>query len=105
MITVAIHQPNFFPWLGYFDKIAKCDVFIVLDDVQFPKGDGSWLNRVRLLVGGEPRWVTAPIVRAFHGVRLVGQVEFHSSTPWREKVLKTLTANYARAPFFEETMT
>ena len=37
---VAIHQPNYLPWLGYFAKIKKCDIFVFLDDVQFSKN--SW---------------------------------------------------------------
>ncbi len=45
----AIHQPNFFPWLGYFDKIKRCDKFVVLDDVQFPKTGGGWSNRVAVI--------------------------------------------------------
>jgi WbqC-like protein family len=102
--VVAIHQPNFLPWLGYFDKIARSDVFVFLDDAQFQKTGGVWSNRVKLLIGGEARWVTAPIVRAFHGVRLVNQIEFQPNAPWREKLLKTLATNYARAPFFSETI-
>ena len=50
--VVAIHQPNFLPWLGYFDKLARADVFVLLDDAQFPKKQGNATNRVRLLVGG-----------------------------------------------------
>lgn len=102
--VVAIHQPNFFPWLGYFDKIARSDVFILLDHVQFQKTGGTWSNRVRLLVGGEANWVTAPIARNFHGVRAINEIEFQPNDPWREKLKKSLIANYARAPFFNETM-
>lgn len=102
--TVAIHQPNFFPWLGYFDKIARSDVFIFLDHVQFPKTGGVWCNRVRLRCGGEARWVTGPIRRAFHGVLAINEVEWADELPWRSKLLKTLAANYSRAPFFKETM-
>lgn len=102
--VVAIHQPNFFPWLGYFDKIARSDVFIFLDDVQFSKTGGTWSNRVKMLLAGEPRWVTAPISRAFHGVALINEIEWADEQPWRSKLLKTLGANYARVPHYRETM-
>lgn len=101
---VAIHQPNFFPWLGYFDKIARSDVFVFLDHVQLPKTGGGWSNRVKMLVAGEPRWVTAPIHRAFHGVMPIKGIEWADEQPWRSKLLKTLALNYSRAPFFKETM-
>ena len=100
--VVAIHQPNFFPCLGYFDKIARADVFVVLDNVQFPKKGGTWTNRVRLLVNGEASWVTMPIVRAYHGLRLIREMEIDNTTPWRARVLKTIEVNYRRAPYFED---
>jgi WbqC-like protein family len=60
---IAIHQPNFFPWLGFFDKLARSDRFICLDNVQLPKGGSSWINRVKFFIAGEDRWVSAPIER------------------------------------------
>ena len=102
--VVAIHQPNFLPWLGYFDKIARSDVFIFLDDVQFPKAKGVWQNRVKMLVSGEPRWVTAPVRRAFHGVAPINQIEWVDEQPWRTKLLKTLSASYAKAPHYRDIM-
>ena len=104
MTIVAIHQPNFFPWLGYFDKIARSDVFIFLDHVQFQKTGGTWSNRVKLLQGGEARWVTAPILRKFHGVLAVGDMEFQPGGLWREKFIKSLVVNYGRARFFHEIL-
>ena len=100
---VAIHQPNFFPWLGYFNKIARADVFIVLDDIQHTKTGGNWSNRVKLFVSAEPRWVTAPIKRPVHGTMALNEAEW-ANQPWREKLLKTLATNYQRAPFFDEAM-
>ena len=101
--VVAIHQPNFFPWLGYFDKIARSDTFIFLDDVQFPKTGGVWSNRVKILLAGEPRWITAPVKRNYSGTRLINEMQFSSDGDWRGKILKTLVSSYRRALFFEET--
>jgi len=103
-MLVAIHQPNFFPWLGYFDKIARADVFCWLDDVQFPKTGGTWVNRVRLLNGGKPAWVTAPVDRSYHGVRTIAEIRTRSDEPWRERLLKTLRSTYGKAPHFRELL-
>ena len=98
--VVAIHQPNFFPWMGYFDKIIRADIFILLDNVQFPKTGGTWSNRVRIVVNGQAAWVTMPIVRAYHGVRKINEMKINNVTSWRANLLKTIQMNYARTPFF-----
>lgn len=96
---VAIHQPNFFPWLGYFHKLRHADRFVLLDTVQFPKTGGNWGNRVRLLVSGTPRWLTMPVVRDYHGVRTFRETTTRESA-WRDDLLKTLQASYGRAAAF-----
>lgn len=98
----AIHQPTFLPWLGWWDKLARADVLVVLDDVQFPKKGGTWMNRVRVLANGSPVWLTVPVDRSYHGVRTVREMLIDTSKPWREKILGTLAASYARAPHFED---
>lgn len=99
---VAIHQPNFFPWLGFFDKLARADVFVVFDHVQFPKTKGNWSNRVQFLIGREPRYVTMPICRDYHGVRRVNEMQISPQGKWREDMVKTVRANYGRAAHFAE---
>lgn len=101
---VAIHQPNFFPWLGYFDKIARSDIFVLFDDVQYPKTGGAWCNRVKLTIAGEARWVTATIDRSYHGTRTIREMYFARGTPWRAKTFRTLEANYGRHPHYDECM-
>jgi hypothetical protein len=96
----AIHQPNFFPWLGYFDKIRRADVFVFLDDVAYPKsgsGMGSWTNRVRIAIDGKPAWVRCPLRRE-HGTQPIRAVRIDDSQPWRRKLLRTLELNYGRSP-------
>lgn len=101
--TVAIHQPNFFPWLGYFDKIVRSDVFVFFDDVQFPKKGGSWSNRVKFLIAGEAKWVTASIERNYSGFRSINEMNFQEDN-WRIKMLKSLSTNYNKNQFYKETM-
>lgn len=103
-MIVAAHQPNFLPWLGFFDKLVRADALVLLDDVQFPRtGAGVWTNRVRLLVDGEPHWATVPIVRSGRGVQRVCDVQIDDSQPWRQRLLRTIELNYARAPAFGDT--
>lgn len=100
--VVAIHQPNFFPWLGFFDKLIRADVFIVLDHVQFPKSEGNWSNRVRMAVNGEAAWVTMPVVRDYEGFRRIDEMQIDNRAPWRRKLLQLLRTNYGRAQAFRD---
>jgi hypothetical protein len=101
---VAAHQPNFFPWLGFFNKLWRCDTFVVLDDVQFEKsGKGSWVNRVRLANGGQSYWFTLPLDRAFQGTRTVAEMRIDGSRDWRARLVRTLQLHYGRAPAFAAT--
>jgi hypothetical protein len=95
-VVVAIHQPNLLPWLGYFDKLARCDVFVLLDTVQFSRG--SRTNRVQILVNGEPIWLTAPIFRSGHAEPPIRELRINDSRPWRPKALRTLQQSYKGLP-------
>ena len=53
-LVIAIHQPNFFPWLGFFDKINRSDIFIILDHVLNNPRDPLWIKRVQIISNGEP---------------------------------------------------
>lgn len=104
MKIISIHQPNFFPWLGYFNKIIRSDAFIFLDDVQFPKKGGVWTNRVKVIVSGKDKWITGAVNRDYQGTRNVNQMEFDNSKPWKDKMIKSIQMNYGKHPFYDETM-
>jgi hypothetical protein len=94
--NVAIHQPNYLPWLGYFHKIALADVFVFLDDVQFSKG--SYTNRVRILSPNGTKWLTVPI--NVHLGDTINQV-LPSREAWVRGHLDTLRGVYRGAPAFQ----
>jgi len=99
---IAIHQPNFFPWLGYFAKIFQADTFIILDDVQYPRTNtGTWSNRVKMLLG-EPKWLTMPVKRSNSLLTTYKEIQISSATSWREKICKTLQTFYGKSLFFKE---
>ncbi|KTD62002.1 WbqC family protein [Legionella spiritensis] len=106
MTICAIHQPNFFPWLGYFDKIRQADVFIFLDEVAYPKsgsGSGSWCNRVKLMNAGQPAWYGLPIQKQ-SGVQFIKHVYFSNKTYHLGKLKSSLQHNYRKAPYYQEVM-
>jgi hypothetical protein len=94
-MIVAVHQPNYLPWLGYFYKIARCHVFVLLDDVQFTKN--SYQNRASVKGPKGPIWLTQPVLHSGRAAQATNDVEFDARVPWRAKHLKTLAANYGRA--------
>lgn len=101
MKTVVILQPQFFPWRGVFEQIRLADEFVHLDDVQFQKG--GFVNRVQIKTAAGPAWLTVPVLR--HGsLPLIRDVEIDYRTTWREKHVKTLQHNYARAPFLADAV-
>ena len=102
--VISIHQPNFFPWLGYFDKIIKSDIFIFLDDVQFPKTGGTWSNRVMILNQGVSQWLTVPIERNYSGTKIVNEIFFSAKENWRDRIVKSIRGAYRKAPFFNEVI-
>lgn len=103
-MLVAIHQPNFLPWLGWFDKLARADVFILLDTVAHQHGGSNYTNRVQILAAGAPRWLTVPVTRGEAARRRIDRLRIAEDGAWRRKLRASIAQSYARAGFFGETM-
>ena len=96
-MIVSIHQPNFCPWLGYFSKILRSDLFILLDHVEYSKN--GWTSRVRIKTPQGPQWLTVPVLRKGSHQTIL-ESEINPTVRWEHKILKSLEANYGRAPHF-----
>lgn len=97
--VVAIHQPNFMPWIGYFYKIYTADKFIFLDNVQIQKPGASYTNRVGILTGGNIKHLTVPIKRG-PGFSNINETEYVNDK-WKKKMISTLQGSYARSSYFK----
>jgi len=94
-MKVAIHQPQFLPWLGYLDKIDRADCFVLLDSVQFKKNE--WQNRNRIRTAKGWQWVTVPVLHDF-GQR-IKDVRINDKVDWRTRHLRALDMHYARSAY------
>lgn len=101
-MLIGIHQPNFFPWLKFFHKMATCDIFVYLDDVPFTKG--GYQNRCKLKGHQGPFWLTVPVLTKGKLGQLTNSVKINNEIPWQKKHLHTLQQEYAKAQFFKEIM-
>jgi hypothetical protein len=96
-MIVAIHQPNFLPWPGFFDKMDSADVFVILDCVQFEKN--GWQNRNRIKTAQGWNWLTVPVQHKFGTT--IARTRITNTIKWQKKHINALITNYSRAPFYK----
>jgi hypothetical protein len=106
-VKVTIHQPDFLPWPGLFNKISHCDAWIVLDHVENnPRDAAFWGRRVRILSGGEARWLSIPLTRPVERGRIgvpIREMTISNADPQvLPKCLASIRHAYAGAAHFAE---
>lgn len=97
MRRVAIHQPNYLPWIGFFHKVARVDEFVFFDDVQLPQGK-SFCSRVKIMGSNGSQWLTVPTAKGSDVLIKDARVV---EDGWRRKHLKTLEVSYRKTPHFQ----
>ena len=100
-MLAAIHQHHYFPWLGYMDKMARADVFLLLDTVQLT--DASYMFRHRLLdKNGAEKYITIPFNKKGYMERPYNELELNGAVDWQTRQRNFITDNYRRHPYFDE---
>jgi len=102
-MKVAIHQPCFLPWLGYLDRMRRCDAFVLLDHVQFERR--GYQNRTSIRLGDEARWFSVPVVQVSQKETILEKRIDNPPEPsdrwWGTKHFQTLRFAYRKAPYLE----
>lgn len=98
-MILSTHQPQYIPWLGYLDKIAKSDCFVFLDQVQYKPGEFQNRNRIRAKDGW--MWLSVPVVSKGQSRQKIRDCVIDNTFPWARKHLMSLKACYGKAGFFD----
>jgi len=96
-MKVAIMQPYFFPYIGYFQLIASSDVFVLHDDVQYIKG--GWINRNRILLNGESRMITFPVQKGDYDLPINAR-SYVDDKQAPKDIINLIKQAYAKAPLY-----
>ncbi|MFH2136970.1 MAG: WbqC family protein [Candidatus Omnitrophota bacterium] len=97
---IAIMQPGYLPWLGFFELMLRCDLFVFLDDVQYTVRD--WRNRNKIRTKQGWQWLSVPVLHKGRRQQLIKDVQINDALPWKNKHLKAMEINYRKSRFFPD---
>ena len=98
MVTIAIHQPEYHPWLGFFKKISQADVFVFFDDVQYRSNGFQNRNYIKTNTG--KMLLSVPVLSKFNSK--INEVKIDKTKNWYKKHKKSIMTNYSKTDFFED---
>jgi len=100
MLRVAMHQPNYLPWAGFFDKMHRADLFVIEDHLAFSKGKECWHARNRVRTPGGWRYLTIPIAKEYEG-RPFNEV-FFRETKFKKQHPRIIQNLYSKSRFYRK---
>lgn len=99
-MIVAIMQPTYLPWIGYFNLIKNSEYFIFLNDVQFDKR--SWQQRNKIIINSNEKYLTVPVHTKNKHLQKLCDVKIDNSKKWKQDHLNSLKFNYGNHKYFKE---
>lgn len=100
MTTIAIMQPTYMPWIGYFGMIDRADVFVFLDTVQFARR--SWQQRNRIKTANGPQMLTVPVHKKGARDQTIAEVRIDTDSHFADKHSRAIEHALSKAPFFKD---
>ncbi len=102
--VVVIHQPDFMPYLGFFDRLLKADIYVVLETAQYVNGTSrSWMNRDKIKTEKGEQWITVCVKKAPRETA-IKDIFLLDEEKWRKSNLGLLHQNYRKADYYHEIM-
>ena len=96
-MTITIHQPEFLPYIGFFERLRDCDVFVVLDDVGYQKN--GFINRNKIKAEGGVKWITVPVLGRSPNKK-INEILIDNSKNWQESILDKIRFSYKKSQYF-----
>ena len=101
-MKLAIMQPYFLPYIGYFQLLNAVDEFVVCDNIEFTKR--GWIRRNRILMNGADFTFSLPLKKASDYLDIRERQLSDSFRRERSMILRRIKAAYSKAPYFESVM-
>ena len=98
-MIVSIHQPNYIPWIGFFNKILLSDIYVVFDDVQYPRGK-DYANRNQIKTNNGRKWLTVPVIGKSE-LKPWNRIKINNNG-WIDQHLSLLESFYKKSDYFME---
>jgi hypothetical protein len=100
MTRVAIMQPTYLPWSGYFGLMQSVDVFVLLDSVQFARR--SWQQRNQIKTANGAQWLSVPVLSKGKRDQLISEVELDKGSGFAATHRRSIQQSYAKTPHFKQ---
>ncbi|NMC99883.1 MAG: WbqC family protein [Bacteroidales bacterium] len=100
-MRVAISQPTYLPWMGYFGLLDSVDLFVFFDDVQYSQSEWSNRNKIKNPFTDDWIWLTVPVVYGGHHT-MINQMIIDNSTDWKKKHWQSIFHFYSKTKHFSE---
>ncbi len=101
--VVVIHQPDFIPYLGFFDRLLKADVYVVFDNVQYVRSSRGWTSRDKIKTRNGEKWISVSTQKAPRDTA-INQILLAEDEQWKKDNLNLITENYKRCGYYDEIM-
>ena len=98
-MIICIHQPEYLPYIGFFERMADADIFVLLDDVGYQKN--GFINRNKIKTEKGPKWITVPVKNRSSNLK-INEVLIDNSKDWQASQWNSIAAAYSKSPYFKE---